>query len=165
MFCTRCGLGIPDDVHVCWACGAQQPSDHLCVHCGIILPSDAPACLACGAVQSPKTWEYCEIRVEHGTKDTDAIGILAGQPPYTDQFRFWADGAGPAGVYTLGYSDWAEGAKPAEWHRDLFERLAEELRTQGWLVLPREGGEWWAQQFRREISSGTRPNDPPYRAS
>src|SRR3954454_6453213 len=81
MCCTRCGLGIPDDVHVCWACGAQQPSDHLCVHCGITLPPDAPACLACGAVQSPKTWEYCEIRVEHGTKDTDAIGILAGSLP------------------------------------------------------------------------------------
>jgi hypothetical protein len=119
------------------------------------LPPDAPACLACGAVQSPKTWEYCEIRVERETMDPEAIDFVIGRPEFRERFRFWADGAGPGGVYTVGHSDWAERAEPTEWDRDLFERLVGELRSQGWQPLQRKGGEWWSQRFRRPIGSAS----------
>lgn len=161
MFCRRCGLGIPDDVSLCWACGAQQTSVRLCVRCDTILPPDAPDCLACGAVQGPTTWEYCEIRVESGLLEAEAIDVLLGKPPYTDQFRFCADGAGPAGVYSVGCSEWAEGSTPTEWDRGLFERFVEELRLRGWQPLSREGGEWWAQRFRRATNPVTRGSTPP----
>ena len=98
-------------------------------------------------MQTGQTWEYCEIRVQ--SEVLDLLGLDLDGP--SERFRFWADAAGPHGVYTVGWSGWGECAIPADYNRDLYQRFVAELCSQGWQPLPRKGRTWWAQRFRRAV--------------
>lgn len=148
MFCIHCGLGIPDDAPRCLACDAPQSPEHLCVRCGLGLAQDARACTACGAVQTKQTWEYCEIRVE--SEVLDLLGLYLEGP--RERFRFWADAAGPHGVYTVAWSDWGECTIPGDYNRGLYEGFVAGLCSQGWQPYSWAGHTWWGQRFRRAVS-------------
>jgi hypothetical protein len=150
MFCSGCGMGIPDEAAVCVACGRWQWQRPVpCVQCAALVAPGATSCPACGEQAPAHPYEYCEIRITVEAVEPSAVEWLIGRPSVSHRWRFWADAAGPDCVYSAGESEWIAGPEPQAWDSDLHDDFVARLQAEGWELLVESGKEWWSMRFRR----------------
>jgi hypothetical protein len=126
MYCSKCGIELPEDANYCYRCGTP-----LHEHAG----------------ETKKTfWEYCQIELEVRKKRFGAY------LPY----GFFASAVGPNGSYPAGRSpefkikNQIRGPTRKE-GGTAHDQFVKHLLEDGWEPVAERGEDWWQLRFRRRV--------------